>query len=74
MREEQEMRALAARTRAAGRFWGTVPELPKDVHDLQGLGQVAQTLFGRNDVFGRDDEGDARGAVAGSTSGDAADE
>jgi anion-transporting ArsA/GET3 family ATPase len=67
-REQQEMRALAARTSAARRFWSTIPELPEDVHDLQGLEQIARTIFGRGDQDG------ARDAAAGRTSGDAADE
>jgi anion-transporting ArsA/GET3 family ATPase len=49
-REERELQELADRTRAARRFWSTVPELPSDVHDLQGLERVARTVFGREDA------------------------
>jgi anion-transporting ArsA/GET3 family ATPase len=45
-RDEDSLGELRQRTQEAGRFWGVVPELPADVHDLEGLGHVARLLFG----------------------------
>lgn len=72
-REEREMRALAQRTNAARRFWSAVPELPKDVHDLQGLEQVARHVFrGGEEAGGPGDPDATSGARAGGTLGEAA--
>jgi len=45
-----DLRAYAA---ARGLFWRTVPELPRDVHDLAGLAQIARHVFAP-------DEGEAK--------------
>jgi len=37
-----DLRAYAA---ARGLFWRTVPELPRDVHDLEGLARIAGHVF-----------------------------
>jgi len=36
---------LERRTRGRGRYWGTIPELPADVHDIAGLAGVADFVF-----------------------------
>ena len=38
----EDLRSHAAQR---GLFWRTVPELPRDVHDLAGLGEVADHVF-----------------------------
>ena len=40
--------SLQRRTERQGRYWGTIPELAEDVHDLAGLGRVADLIFERN--------------------------
>jgi anion-transporting ArsA/GET3 family ATPase len=40
--------ALESRTRGRGRYWGTIPELASDVHDLAGLALVADLIFRPN--------------------------
>jgi anion-transporting ArsA/GET3 family ATPase len=45
-RDERATRELRRETLRAGGFWGRIPELPEDVHDLPGLARVAQALFG----------------------------
>ena len=42
--------ALQAWAEAEGRYWGRIPELPEDVHDLPGLARVAQSIFAREDT------------------------
>jgi anion-transporting ArsA/GET3 family ATPase len=40
---------LRERIEAQGCFWGCIPEFEKDVHDLSGLGRVADRIAGRNE-------------------------
>jgi anion-transporting ArsA/GET3 family ATPase len=40
---------LRERIEAQGCFWGCIPEFEKDVHDLSGLGRVADQIAGRNE-------------------------
>jgi anion-transporting ArsA/GET3 family ATPase len=44
-RDAEVTDGLIARARRAGRFATRVPELPRDVHDLEGLARVAAHLF-----------------------------
>jgi anion-transporting ArsA/GET3 family ATPase len=37
--------ALKQRTEGRGRYWGTIPELAEDVHDLPGLARMADLIF-----------------------------
>jgi anion-transporting ArsA/GET3 family ATPase len=39
---------LQRRTEIRGRYWGTIPELASDVHDLAGLALVADLIFRPN--------------------------
>jgi hypothetical protein len=36
---------LRERARQKGYFWRPVPELPRDVHDLDGLARIASFVF-----------------------------
>jgi anion-transporting ArsA/GET3 family ATPase len=47
-RDEGVTAPLKRRTERRGRYWGTIPELADDVHDLSGLARVADLVFGRN--------------------------
>ena len=40
---------LRERIEAQGRFWGRVPEFERDVHDLSGLGRVADRIAGKDE-------------------------
>ena len=40
---------LRERIEAQGRFWGRVPEFERDVHDLSGLGRVADRIAGKEE-------------------------
>ncbi|MFB3118636.1 MAG: ArsA family ATPase [Myxococcota bacterium] len=40
---------LRERLEAQGRFWGRVPEFERDVHDLSGLGRVADRIAGKDE-------------------------
>jgi hypothetical protein len=53
-RDEEATAALRAGTRTLGCFWRRVPELPQDIHDLDGLARVADALF-----EGKGGDGDA---------------
>jgi anion-transporting ArsA/GET3 family ATPase len=44
-RDEEATGPLRVRTRKLGCFWRRVPELPQDIHDLDGLARVADALF-----------------------------
>ena len=44
-RDEQTLGGLRERTLAVGRFWSRVPELPRDVHDLDGLDRIGRFMF-----------------------------
>ncbi len=46
LRDTRETRELRERTRGQGRYFGTIPELPEDVHDLGGLLHVTRFVFG----------------------------
>jgi anion-transporting ArsA/GET3 family ATPase len=43
--DAQSMRPLREQTRVRGIFFRTIPELPRDVHDLDGLSTIGQLLF-----------------------------
>jgi anion-transporting ArsA/GET3 family ATPase len=47
-RDEGVSAALKRRTESRGRYWGTIPELADDIHDLGGVARVANLIFGRN--------------------------
>ena len=40
---------LRERIEAQGRFWGCIPEFERDVHDLSGLGRVADRIAGKEE-------------------------
>jgi anion-transporting ArsA/GET3 family ATPase len=44
--DAQSAQPLRERIDAQGRFWGCVPEFERDVHDLSGLGRVADRISG----------------------------
>jgi hypothetical protein len=44
--DEQSTRELTARVARHGGFVRRVPELPADVHDLEGLASVSEWVFG----------------------------
>jgi hypothetical protein len=46
-RDERALGGLRERTLAVGRFWSRIPELPRDVHDLDGLDRIGRFLFER---------------------------
>jgi anion-transporting ArsA/GET3 family ATPase len=47
-RDVRATESLQQRTERQGRYWGTIPELAEDVHDLTGLGRVADLIFERS--------------------------
>jgi anion-transporting ArsA/GET3 family ATPase len=47
-RDVRATESLQRRTERQGRYWGTIPELAEDVHDLAGLGRVADLIFERS--------------------------
>jgi anion-transporting ArsA/GET3 family ATPase len=47
-RDEHVTAALKQRTERRGRYWGTIPELANDVHDLSGLAHIADLIFEPN--------------------------
>jgi anion-transporting ArsA/GET3 family ATPase len=47
-RDEGVTAALKQRTEGRGRYWGTIPELADDIHDLTGLARVAGFIFEPN--------------------------
>jgi anion-transporting ArsA/GET3 family ATPase len=47
-RDVRTTESLRRRTERLGRYWGTIPELAEDVHDLAGLGHVADLIFERS--------------------------
>jgi anion-transporting ArsA/GET3 family ATPase len=53
-RDEEATRALRAEASALGCFWRRVPELPRDIHDLDGLARVAEALFDDSSAGGAD--------------------
>jgi anion-transporting ArsA/GET3 family ATPase len=40
---------LRERIEAQGRFWGCIPEFERDVHDLSGLGRIADRIAGKGE-------------------------
>jgi anion-transporting ArsA/GET3 family ATPase len=44
-RDARETAALRAAIEKQGGFWGTIPELAEDVHDLSGLARIARSIF-----------------------------
>ena len=44
-RDARATARLEARARRRGCFWRCVPELPRDVHDLDGLARVEACVF-----------------------------
>ena len=44
-RDEEATRGLRAHIERSGRYWGRVPELADDVHDLAGLARIADLIF-----------------------------
>ena len=44
-RDERATAGLRSWALEQERFWGQIPELPQDVHDLPGLGRVAEAIF-----------------------------
>jgi anion-transporting ArsA/GET3 family ATPase len=53
-RDEEATRALRERVLGRGCFWRRVPELPRDIHDLDGLARVAEALFAEKPEGGAD--------------------
>jgi anion-transporting ArsA/GET3 family ATPase len=47
-RDATAVAPLEGRARRAGCFWRCIPELPRDVRDLDGLARIADHLFGPN--------------------------
>lgn len=54
-RDEEATRVLRGASRALGCFWRRVPELPRDIHDLDGLARVADALFAEANAGDADD-------------------
>jgi anion-transporting ArsA/GET3 family ATPase len=52
-RDERATRDLRRETLRSGGFWGLIPELPDDVHDLPGLARVSRAVFGEEAPGGR---------------------
>jgi len=44
-RDARETAALRAVIEKQGSYWGAIPELADDVHDLAGLARIAQAIF-----------------------------
>jgi len=59
-RDERALRGLRERTLAVGRFWSRIPELPRDVHDLDGLDRIGRFLFERQKEEALGTDGQAR--------------
>jgi arsenite-transporting ATPase len=45
-RDGKSMRELREAASGAGSFWAVIPELPEDVHDMDGLARIAASVFG----------------------------
>ena len=54
-REERALRELRARVESGGRFWCSVPEQDRDVHDLEALSRMGHVIAG--DARVREDVG-----------------
>jgi anion-transporting ArsA/GET3 family ATPase len=44
-RDEHVTAVLKQRTETRGRYWGTIPELADDIHDLSGVARIANLIF-----------------------------
>jgi len=44
-RDARSTRALREEVERSGRYWAEIPELPDDVHDLDGLQRIAAAVF-----------------------------
>jgi anion-transporting ArsA/GET3 family ATPase len=44
-RDERAMGGLRQHVEQQGGYWGAIPELPGDVHDLEGLARIAGAIF-----------------------------
>jgi anion-transporting ArsA/GET3 family ATPase len=53
-RDARATAALRDAVEKQGSYWGTIPELAHDVHDLSGLALVARAIFGSEADSGRD--------------------
>jgi anion-transporting ArsA/GET3 family ATPase len=51
-RDARATSALREQAQGQGRFWGQIPELPDDVHDLPGLARIARAIFGKEEPDG----------------------
>jgi len=51
-RDESALQDLRARIEAGARFWCAVPELDRDVHDLEALSRVAQIVWEQTGASG----------------------
>ena len=49
-RDARETHELERRAAAQGHFWGRIPELDQDVHDLTGLAKIADWIFRPSDA------------------------
>ncbi len=47
-RDERAILGLRERTEGSDRYWGQIPELDRDVHDLTGLTRIADLIFHQN--------------------------
>jgi anion-transporting ArsA/GET3 family ATPase len=57
-RDARETAALRDAVEKQGGYWGVIPELPDDVHDLAGLARIAHAAFG-NAAGRAEEDGDA---------------
>jgi len=53
-RDARETAALRGAVEKQGSYWGAIPELPGDVHDLAGLARIAGAIFGSQADSGRE--------------------
>ena len=53
-RDERETAALRGAIKKQGSYWGAIPELADDVHDLAGLARIARAIFGSEADSGRE--------------------
>jgi anion-transporting ArsA/GET3 family ATPase len=53
-RDARETAALRSAVEKQGSFWGAIPELSGDVHDLAGLARIARAIFASEAGSGRE--------------------
>ena len=53
-RDARETAALRGAVEKQGSYWGAIPELAGDVHDLAGLARIARAIFGSEADSGRE--------------------